>query len=114
MSESPGIRLCRVDELDDPGSRGFALDGPFGWQDFFLVRKGEDVFAYENRCPHAGSPLDWQPDQFLSAEGDQIQCATHDARFNLEDGVCVAGPCPGERLTAVKIEVRDGEVWLAG
>ena len=40
-------------------------------------------------------------------------CATHGARFRIEDGHCVAGPCRGARLTVVPISVRDGAVHLA-
>lgn len=80
--------------------------------DLFLVRKGQHVYAYRNSCPHTGGPLDWVPDQFLNREGDLIQCATHDALFQIESGLCVSGPCSGERLTAVRVAIADGAVWL--
>jgi nitrite reductase/ring-hydroxylating ferredoxin subunit len=40
-------------------------------------------------------------------------CAAHGASFELAQGECVAGPCRGEALRAVTVEVRDGQVWLA-
>ncbi len=50
--------------------------------------------AWRNRCPHAGSPLDWQPGRFFSEDGEQLLCHTHGARFDPLDGACLAGPCP--------------------
>jgi nitrite reductase/ring-hydroxylating ferredoxin subunit len=63
------------------------------------------VFGYENSCPHTGGPLDWVPDQFLNLEGNLIQCATHDALFSIEDGLCLKGPCAGQSLHALAVEV---------
>ena len=39
--------------------------------------------------------------------------AVHGASFELEGGLCVAGPCRGDALRPVAVEVRDGQVWLA-
>lgn len=104
--------LCSVAELSDPGSRGFRVWRDGGPVEIFLVRSGEEVFAYRNSCPHTGGPLDWMPDQFLDVDGELIQCATHDALFRLEDGLCVAGPCAGQALEAVPVDVQDGQVRL--
>lgn len=108
------MRLCRLDELPDPGSRGFSLRTDAGLQDIFVVRRGEAVFAYLNCCPHTGSPLDWQPDQFLNLERSLIQCSTHMALFRIEDGHCLAGPCAGQGLEPVDVTVTDGWVEVAG
>ncbi|BAZ95304.1 uncharacterized protein FOKN1_2947 [Thiohalobacter thiocyanaticus] len=70
------------------------------------------MYGYINRCPHAGSPLDWMPDQFLSLDQRHIQCATHAALFTLDGGECVAGPCVGDRLTPVALELVDGWICL--
>jgi nitrite reductase/ring-hydroxylating ferredoxin subunit len=37
-------------------------------------------------------------------------CSTHGALFRVEDGVCLAGPCQGDRLEPYPIVVRDGVV----
>ena len=75
------IRLCALDEMQDPGGREFS------WRErgcsvaFFLVRQGNEVFGYVNQCPHAGHQLNWMPDRFLTREGDLILCNSHGARF---------------------------------
>ncbi|MEJ2051012.1 MAG: Rieske (2Fe-2S) protein [Calditrichota bacterium] len=115
MSADPSANtLCRFDELSDPGSRGFSVPGPDGVWDILVVRRGREVYAYFNRCPHTGAPLDWVPDRFLDMDGQYIQCATHDARFVIGSGRCVAGPCKGDALAPVAVAVRDGWVVMAG
>ena len=104
------IRLCRLSDLPDPGSRGFELGQGEQRRSCVLVRRGEEVWAYENRCPHTGAPLDWRPGQVLSPEGTHIQCALHLAQFRMDDGLCVYGPCVGQFLRAVAVR-REG-VWV--
>ena len=72
-----------------------------------------DVRAWLNVCPHAGRRLDWSPGKFLRAKDGLLVCAAHGASFELVNGVCVAGPCRGESLRAVAVEVRNGEISLA-
>lgn len=105
-------RLCRLHDLADPGSQGFTLQTPEGLKDIFVVRRGEAVYAYVNHCPHTGSPLDWQPDQFLNLDRTLIQCATHLALFRIADGYCVDGPCAGQALTPVVVTLEDGWVLV--
>ena len=111
MSEQR-VFLCQLRELRDGASRGFSIDTPVGPQDVFVVRRKNRLFAYLNSCPHTGGPLDWVPDQFLTLDGSMIQCATHDARFRIEDGVCVAGPCVGRRLSPLMVLLADGAVHV--
>ena len=100
--------LCRLEDLPDPGSKAFVVEGAAGAEEIFLVRRGQEVFAYRNQCPHTGGPLDWMPDEFLDLDKRHIQCATHDARFRIEDGYCLAGPCAGQALEAVPVRLESG------
>ena len=79
-----------------------------------LHRRGDAVRAWLNVCPHAGRRLDWAPGQFLTTRDGLLVCAAHGASFELEHGTCVAGPCRGDALRPVAVEVREGQVWLAG
>jgi len=109
------LPVCRFDELADPGSRAVTVPLAAGQQEAFVVRCGDRVFAYLNRCPHTGAPLDWMPGQFLSLDQQHIQCAMHCALFRIDDGKCLAGPCEGASLTPVKTAVVAGDVLvLAG
>jgi len=104
--------ICSLQRLDDPGSYGFSLEVNGEQIEGFVVRRDNECFAYRNSCPHTGSPLDWVDHQFLDVEGALIQCAVHDARFLIESGECVMGPCPGESLEALPIRVQDDNVYL--
>ncbi len=101
--------LCRVDEIEDGGAKGFRVEAHGLTHRIFAVRKGARIYVYRNDCPHVGTPLDWAPDQFLDREGENIVCATHGALFRLADGYCFHGPCVGAFLEPVFFEVR-GEV----
>ena len=116
MTDAPfaEVVVCRMDEIDDPGSKEFRI-GEGGWPfKGFVVRQGEEVYAYQNFCMHAGHPLNLRPDGFLTGDGSQIICASHGAIYEIQNGECVAGPCPGKRLRPVELEVRDGDVVVRG
>ena len=105
--------LCRVSDIPENGAKGFpGADGAF--TGLVAVRKGDDVYVYENACPHIGTPLDWLPDQFMSRDRKYIICATHGAAFAPITGECLLGPCKGDYLDAVKTEIRDGVIHVPG
>jgi nitrite reductase/ring-hydroxylating ferredoxin subunit len=105
-------RVCRLTDLADPGSRGVSLQLADGTLDLLLVRRGDRVYAYRNRCPHTGVNLEWQPHQFLDLTDRFILCATHGALFRFEDGFCLRGPCAGQRLTSIGLRIESGWVVL--
>lgn len=79
----------------------------------FVVRRGDTAYGYVDRCPHMGLPLAQQLDDYLSPAGDLIACSWHSALFRIEDGACVGGPCPGQRLTPWPVAVEDGRLVTA-
>ncbi|MFI8384686.1 Rieske (2Fe-2S) protein [Pseudomonas sp. NPDC079086] len=102
------LRLCAPDELAEGQSRGFEI----AEEKLLAVRKDGQLYAYRNRCPHRGIPLEWLPDQFLDASASLIQCATHGALFLIESGECVAGPCAGQSLQELAIREDDQGIWI--
>lgn len=81
-------------------------------ESLILYREGDAVRAWFNVCPHAGRRLDWAPGRFLKSKDGLLVCAAHGASFELTAGQCVAGPCRGEALRPVAVEVRAGTVML--
>ena len=106
--------LLRLDQLEDGGlhETEASLEGNDA-ESLILLREGDTVRAWLNVCPHAGRRLDWAPGKFLKDKQGRLVCAVHGATFELGDGTCVAGPCRGDALRPVAVEVRDHRVWLA-
>lgn len=109
MAES---RLCTLSDVPADGTADFIADFDGNRFLVMVIRKGDGVYVYENACPHIGGRLDFPPGEFLSDDGEHIECATHAALFNIEDGLCIFGPCEGDRLTQIKAEVRGGDVYI--
>jgi len=109
----PDVTLCPVSSLEDPGARNVVLQIEDAYFHGFLVRQGERVLGYVDRCPHAGLPLARQLDQYLSPDKRHIVCSWHGAMFQPEDGRCVGGPCNGASLTVWPVKVEDGMVVTA-
>lgn len=112
MSEptlAPGTALCRIDAVPDGNGHGITLGAGRDQRRVFVLRFGATLLAYENLCPHAGTPLNWLPDRFLTRDGRHLLCATHGAEFRIQDGYCVKGPCAGKSLRPIRI-ARDGEL----
>ncbi len=116
MINSPPAGRYQVGHRDDfaeLASREFRL-GQGDWPlRVFVIKTEQRWFAYRNQCPHAGLPLNWSPDVFLTADGGLIQCQAHGALFEKETGLCVGGPCPGRSLQAYAVEeAPDGSLYL--
>ena len=113
--DGPGIAraLARIARIEDGGFLEVEamLEGGDA-ESLILHRDGDAVRAWLNVCPHAGRRLDWAPGRFLKSKAGELVCAVHGATFELQGGVCVAGPCRGDSLRAVAIEIVDGDVRL--
>ena len=111
-NDAAQVPLLQVELIEDGGFAEVEvmLDGDA--ESLILHRDGSDVRAWLNVCPHAGRRLDWAPGKFLKSNG-LLVCAAHGASFELAEGQCVAGPCRGDRLRAVAIELRNDAVYLA-
>lgn len=79
----------------------------------FITQRDGSFFAYQNRCPHLQVELEFLENQFLDQDKEFIECSTHGALFCVETGECVSGPCVGEFLSKVNIQVHsDGGIYL--
>jgi apoptosis-inducing factor 3 len=71
-----------------------------------LVRKGNDLFAWGNACPHVGCPLSWG-----QIHDDEIVCGCHNARFDITTGKLRSAPGVDD-LPAYEVREEDGEVFV--
>jgi nitrite reductase/ring-hydroxylating ferredoxin subunit len=109
----PGVALAALADIPDGGARNFVLQMKAGRFHGFVVRRGERVFGYRDRCPHMGLPLAQELDQYLSSGGELIACSWHGALFDIESGRCVGGPCVGAGLSVWPVAVEGGIVRTA-
>ena len=103
--------VCALEQVPDGGATAVDAMLADGEESLILLRRGEQVNGYLNICPHAGNRLDYAPGKFLLKNASLI-CAVHGAVFNQADGLCTGGPCRGQSLRAVPLQVVDGFICL--
>ncbi|URW74600.1 Rieske (2Fe-2S) protein [Sphingomonas donggukensis] len=109
----PGVKLGPIDQVADGKARNFVLQLRAGRFHGFVVRRGDGVVGYVDRCPHMQVPMAQRLDEYLTPDGSLIACSWHGALFRVEDGVCVGGPCAGQALTPWPVAVVDGGIVTA-
>lgn len=90
--------LCALADLDGAGAKEIRLQRDGAPYSIFVVRDHAGVRAFENSCPHARLPLNVEADRFFDAGRTVLVCANHGAHFDPVTGMCLRGPCKGERL----------------
>ncbi|MBC8723557.1 Rieske 2Fe-2S domain-containing protein [Paraburkholderia sp. 31.1] len=74
MNETP---LCPLADVPDGSAR--VVDATAAGVPVVVVRRGEQVWAYANRCPHFSVPLDFEPGDVLCYRAQVLMCAHHSA-----------------------------------
>lgn len=108
-----GKHLCTLDDLSATGAKGVTLGVLPHIREIVVVQTADGVRAYANRCPHMYSTLETFPDRFLDETRDHLVCSTHGARFRMQNGYCVSGPCEGYSLEPVAIRLEGSRIILA-
>jgi nitrite reductase/ring-hydroxylating ferredoxin subunit len=103
------VPLCGLNDLDDREAMELVVEE----RQLFAIRLDNAIYAYWNLCPHRSSPLNWVPNQFLDTENQLIQCALHGALFEIDSGLCIAGPCSGESLQPVELRCDNQHYYVA-
>lgn len=109
----PGIALGPLDQIADGAARGFVIEMKAGRFHGFVIRSGDRVTGYLDRCPHMAAPLAQRLDDYLTDDGALIQCAWHGALFRREDGACVGGPCTGQSLSPWPVRIDNEQIVTA-
>jgi len=107
-----GQWLCALERLPDGGCTELSWGEGAGARTLLLYRSGLEVKAFINCCPHFSLPLNARPGEFLLMSEARIMCAHHCAVFRLQDGKCVDGPAGNTALEAVRVEIRDRQVFV--
>ena len=102
-----GTVICPANAVGPEQTRGFVISDPHSckYLDLIIWHTPEGIRGFVNRCPHLGLPLETFPNRFLNASGDALVCSAHGAHFD-PTGHCLAGPCAGEALVPLELDVR--------
>jgi nitrite reductase/ring-hydroxylating ferredoxin subunit len=108
LAPALGTSLGALDAIPDRSVREFQFGEGRRIFSMLVVRRGDEVRAYVNACPHVWLPLTFRSDQLLSADGRRLVCSNHLAEFDVDDGTALSGPVePGCGLAAVPVHVND-------
>jgi nitrite reductase/ring-hydroxylating ferredoxin subunit len=97
-------KFVRAGTLADLDAKGrFVVRGSH--RPIMVVKDQGQVYAFDNRCPHMGFPLDRG-----SVEDGILTCNWHHARFDLASGCTF--DLWADDVPSCPVEVRGGEVWI--
>jgi nitrite reductase/ring-hydroxylating ferredoxin subunit len=105
-----GKIVARADELAHGTTKKFHLRCGGDTIEALLVNYEGNIFAYVNRCRHIALSLDWVDNQFFTEDKRYLICANHGATYEPATGECIWGPCFGEALQSVPLEISEGEI----
>ncbi|MBN1564309.1 MAG: nitrite reductase small subunit NirD, partial [Anaerolineae bacterium] len=101
------LPVAKVDELK-PDS---AISVYYGTQQVALFRTNGDIYALNNRCPHARGPLcDGQVSN--DGKGPTVRCPWHEAYFSLASGEVIFGPSP-RGVETFQVKVEDDTIYIS-
>ena len=105
-------RIAAVSEVTEGKTLKFQFERGGRTVDAFLARFQGRLVAYENQCRHLALTLDYDDNRFFAADGQHFICQNHGALYDPLTGLCLRGPCEGQRLKPLPIEVVGRMVWL--
>ena len=106
LAPAQGTSLGPLAAMADASVREFQFGEGRRVFSMLAIRRGDQVRAYVNACPHVWLPLTFRSPRVLSMDGARLVCSNHYAEFAVEDGRAIAGPVePGCALTRIPVHV---------
>jgi len=99
----PVARVKVLDLADLPPGKGVPVT--VNGRDVAVFRRGEEILAIDNECPHQGGNLcdGW-------VEGEIVICPLHGWEFDMRSGACMT--VPGERVPSYTATTAGGAIYL--
>ncbi|MBW2289412.1 MAG: Rieske 2Fe-2S domain-containing protein [Deltaproteobacteria bacterium] len=99
---------CALAEIGDGGKKVVSV----GEAKVLLLRKGEEVWAVDAKCPHMNLPL--SPGKW---DGEILKCRFHGACYNVADGSRVKPPwllasMGSDTLPTYPVTIKDGRIFV--
>lgn len=97
------LAVAKLGDLKTDGGRCVEVKGRL----IALFRQGDEVFALDDCCPHAGAPLSegW-------VDAGVVTCPWHAWRFRITDGIWADAPKSGSKVRTYPVAVQNEEVFL--
>ena len=96
------VRICKQDDIPDPGKEVFEVDGRF----VLVFHVDGQFFALDDCCTHDDGPLG---EGVL--DGLSIECPRHGAKFDIRDGRVLRMPAT-HAVAAHQVKVEGDDVYL--
>lgn len=77
------IQVAQKSEIANGSAKRVEIEG----KSIAVFNLGNEFFAIDDTCPHAGGPLSEGV-----VEGDEVECPWHGARFKIRSGAVTAPP----------------------
>jgi len=93
--------IANLSDVPESGNRAFDVAG----RSVLVCRSGAGVFAAENMCSHALSPLEGG-----KVKGPHLFCPLHGVRFDLRTGA-PSGSLTKKPIATYKVTVEEDEIF---
>jgi NAD(P)H-dependent nitrite reductase small subunit len=108
MSSKPSlgnfVDVCGTSEIPDGQARMFLV----GDTRIAVYRIGDEFFALEDACPHAGASL-----ALGLVSGDVVACRIHHWRFSIRSGEYLDGHKPSCNVGTYTVRVAEERIQVA-
>ncbi|TDR82061.1 Rieske (2Fe-2S) protein [Paludibacterium purpuratum] len=112
MAEDPNCLICASDAVLERGT-AFRFEIPAEPRNLpaFVIRYQGKVYGYINACRHMPVQLDWREGEVFDLSGHFLICSLHGARYLPDSGLCIGGPCRGQRLLPLTTKEANGMIY---
>ena len=104
--------ICPSADLAELGRHRFRVLYRGTPREAILVRFQGVVYGYLNQCVHMPKELDCEHCHVFDAAGESIRCSMHGITYAPTTGECLSEICAGESLTRLRVQERDGILYL--
>jgi Rieske Fe-S protein len=101
----PEVPIASLADVPDGGAITFAY--PEAQDPCVLVRRGDELHAFSQKCTHLSCAVVWEPSKGILA------CPCHDGSFSARDGRVLGGP-PQRPLPRILVERRGDRLVAVG
>jgi nitrite reductase/ring-hydroxylating ferredoxin subunit len=106
------VRVTDAARLKHGESQRFAFKRCKMFEEGFVLRWNEELYAFANSCPHWNVDLDYGIGDFYDVSLDRIVCKNHGALFHPQTGFCEWGPCAGHSLERFELHPEADDVLV--